>query len=862
MPSFSEFGKILGETGKQVGEALFKPAVPELAERAPKLMEKLRTAEPPMSRRPNQPQVTSQPAVEQHLEMTYDPHNSLVDGIQSLKTFLGGAIKRDPNLPKDLQARFLRSRQAEESAGHMADFELSKIVEPMQIDSPKQTTIWAKHLLASDELAQAKRDGRPDIMGEPIEKWERVVSELQAQVDADPQIAEAHKRYRAKMDALFGDAQSRGWLTPERYLEDYTPIRKLHAVADATTQAAGEDFRLNLLSMLKHRGEDQTERESNLVNMLRETMAQYHRHVAEHELWLDLKSDKSINLTDQVPAHMDPPKGFSRFLPGPGDIGYEPKTPEEQFILGAQKALPPANQGHIFPTPIVEALKSYKRSMHTAREQQLYKAGNMIARQFTIYNPGNTNVNRGSDLMVAMTRGPELGVSPLGILKWYGTANKVAFRGVFGKGSTIVEINGQPVDVWEMAVEQGLPASTIMHDVGGSSIPQHLLKNLPEAQKNYDNWWQTMQVKFAAPFQVLAAERQAVELAPRIAAGMEAFAQSNNPAEFGRVGREITFHYGAGAPKWATFPAMRLIAPFIQFQGLATEWALNTMNLAQNAPGKVKALTAMVAVPTATMLWNTQNPEYQQVEDALHERERGQIHIIVPDPMDPAHVRRDINGAPVVLRFRWWVPEQVAQVAGLGNTPSRLQRVISGKDTPVQFAQDAGAQAAENFTGMLLTPEVVKELMSGKTDTGREMSLKERLGRISPLARIGIEGAQTAADYGPAEGAKVAAERWLGLSFAPTARRGTQLQNATLVEAKAKLAQAKTQWKTAIRNGTPTQVSDAWRKLKEAQEEIKRAAPIAKAAREEAPPRPEGSEKRKQSILEKLEAARAEREQQ
>lgn len=837
MPSFAEFGKMLGE-------AVLKPAIPELAERgtaeAPALLGKLAEAKPPVMQRPLQPQVTSMPSLEAKLETTYDPSQSLSEGIQSFKTLLGGAIKRDPNLPKDLQARFLTARQAEESSQHLADFELGKMLEPMKTAPAEQATIFSKYLLASDELAQAMRDGRPDIMGEPVDSWKRVVSELQAKVDADPEITEAASRYRQKMDALFGDAQSRGWLTPDRYLEDYTPIRKLHSVAKASSNASGEDFNLRLLSMLQSREGSPAARESNLIKLMRETMAQYHRHVAEHELWMDLINDKTLNLTDHVPEGMEPPKGFARFHPGPGDIGYEPQSPQEQFMAGAQAALPRANKGgYVFPQPLVEALRTYRTPRHSRMEQAFYKMGNAIARQFTVYNPANTNVNRGSDLLVALTRAEELGATPAGILKWYGTANKVAFRGSYGKGSTIVNINGQPVDVWEMAVRQGLPANTIIHDVGGIGIPQHLLQYLPEAQRNYDTWWAGMLDKFKQGVRALPTERQAVELAPRIAAGLDALERTGNPEEFGRIGREITFHYGAGAPRMATFPALRLIAPFIQFNGLASEWILNTLNITHNTGAKAKALAAMVAVPTATMLWNTQNPDYEQVEQGLHETERNQMHIIVPDPLDPAKVRRDINGAPVVLRFRWWVPEQVAQLAGLGNTPSRLARVATGRDTPIQFAKEAAEQATKSFTGMLLTPEVAKEMLTGQTDTGRTLNMKERLMRLSPLARIGIEGVQAGRDYGPAEGAKVAAERWLGVSFAPTSRRGTRVRPADFMDAKQAFTEKRAMYQYALRNGSPTQQDEAFKEMMDAHDELERLAPMARADRESAPPAPE-----------------------
>lgn len=853
MASFADFGKMLGEAG----EAIMKPAVPELAERgtpeAPALLSKLQQAQPEIAQRPNQPQVTSQPNVERHLEMTYDPHETLADGIQSLKTFLGGAIKRDPNLPKDIQQRFLQARQAEQSARHIADYQVSKMLEPMQNDPATQTTIWAKHLLASDELAQAMRDGRPDIMGQPIEDWKKVVSELQSKVDADPQIAESHKRYRDSMDAVFGDAQSRGWFTPDRYLDDYTPIRKLHAVADATNTAAGGDLRLNLLNMLQSRTGAEGERESNLIKVLRETLAQYHRHVAQHELWMDLTSDPTLDMTDHVPPGTDPPKGFSRYNPGPGAIGYEPKSPEQQMLDGVTSTLPDLKQGHVFPTPIVDALNQYKRTMQTDPASRLYKGGNSLARQYTVYNPGLVTLHRASDLLLSLIRAPEFGGSPLGVLKWYGTANKTAFKGTFGKGGNIITVNGQPIDAWELAINQGLAGGTMADDVGGSSVPVNMLQNLPEAQRNHDNWLQGIQTKLK---QMMSSTLRATELTPRIAAGLEAFERTGDPNEFGRVGREITFPYGAGAPRWATFPALRLIAPFIQFHGLAADWILNTLNITKDTPAKVKMLAGMAAVPTALMLWNGQNQNYQQVEDSLHERERNMPHIIVPDPMDPANVRRDINGNPVVFRFRYWVPEEVAKVVGLANLPSRIKRVVQGKDTPIEFAQQTAEQAGTNLSGLLMTPEIVQELMTGKTAQGQQMNWGQRIGGLSPLARIAMATTQATQDYGVKEGAYQGAEKWLGFSFAPTARKGTELLDAQFRDARTALMQAKSQLKTAVRNGTPTQVQQALDAVKQAQDEIKRLAPAVQKARENEPPAPEPRAERTSAIMQKLEAAR------
>ena len=321
-------------------------------------------------------------------------------------------------------------------------------------------------------------------------------------------------------------------------------------------------------------------------------------------------------------------------------------------------------------------------------------------------------------------------------------------------------------------------------------------------EANHANWLETTK-------RTLQADRLATEVAPRIAAGLEAVERTGDWSQFGRVGRDITFRYGAGAPRAANFPIVKMFDPFIQYMGLATQRFLTMANAKSMGP-KARILLGLTAVPFAMWRWNTQNDEYKQVEDSLARDERNLPHIILASWEDPGKPQRDVDGTPVVLRFKYSVPEQVAQMVGLAQVPGRISRVIEGRDTPVQFAKDTGAQSAKSIGDMLVLPSMLKEVASGKSElTGKPFTPIDALNRVMPITRIATKSAERARDYGLAEGAKTAFMETTGASFAKGQHKGAQLLDTDVKDAERALSDSKRGLRWAMRNGTPQQVRDA-----------------------------------------------------
>src|SRR5574339_283609 len=134
-----------------------------------------------------------------------------------------------------------------------------------------------------------------------------------------------------------------------------------------------------------------------------------------------------------------------------------------------------------------------------------------------------------------------------------------------------------------------------------------------------------------------------------MATRLQALQRTGSTAEFGRAARIGTLPYGAGAPANVRNATARFLAPFMQFMGLATN---RVVEMVGTNGSRTRILAGLTAVPTATMMWNMQNEEFQRVEDSMPEYERDQMHVIIPDPTDPTKPALDRNGKPIVMRLR------------------------------------------------------------------------------------------------------------------------------------------------------------------------------------------------------------------
>jgi hypothetical protein len=357
-----------------------------------------------------------------------------------------------------------------------------------------------------------------------------------------------------------------------------------------------------------------------------------------------------------------------------------------------------------------------------------------------VYNPSNTFVNLLSDFFVAALGMPGEKARPLGFLRWYGEghAAATAFR---ENKSHFVMINGQKIDISDLLLKEGVGESTLVNDLSGRKINPYLKQFLPEEEVKDKGL-------LSRTGDALTQYRQHVELAPRIAAGLEALERTGSVEEFGRIARNITLNFGPGAPKMTKVPILRFMAPFITFQSLATK---RILELATTPGSRARTAVALAAVPTAIWMWNTQNKEYEAVNNSLSLKDKSSLRVIIPSWSNPAEPMRDVSGNPVVIRVKYFVPEVVAQFVGLGNLPQRISRVVEGRDTLQDFAGDVVKGPTEQAWGKTLTtvPSIWNELITGRNSlNGKDMTLRERAEKLMPILKIPFSIASAAKNQG------------------------------------------------------------------------------------------------------------------
>jgi len=757
--------------------------------------------------------------------------------IMGIRKLMESFVRPDPGVSKPVEETMFKGRWRSRAAQDVADLDLSDWYSPLQKDPINQNTLISDYMTAADEIAQAERYGKDRIRDIHIDLWKNTLNKLQEQVDADPEVQQAITKIRSGLDEQFEDMAARGWIAQDRYLNDYTPIRRLNATVQALAGYIGEDpdaMKSRILAQQMKRQGGSAPRETDLPALLRGVRQEYLSKVAEHEAFLDLLSNPEVNLTEKfimqdgrISEHL--PTNLRVVRPGPGMFGATLRTPEGSFLDASLKALDPSGRvnvgGYVFPEAVADAVANFHPRQPKGLEKSVYGHAMSLMKNLTVYNPRNTNVNRVGDLLTSMFFPGEGKAQPVGILRWMGKANEAGYKGAFNKGRVIVELHGKKVDLFDQAVRDGLTSGTLAEHLAGTdmALPPELARLYPHVDANRANWLDSAK-------RTLQADRLATEVAPRIAAGLEAVERTGDWAQFGKVGRDITFRYGAGAPRAANFPIVKMMDPFIQYMGLATQRFLEMSN-AKAAGPKARVLLGLSAVPFAMWKWNTQNDSYKQVEDSLARAERNLPHIILGSFDDPGVPQRDVDGNPVVLRFKYLIPEQVAAMAGLAQAPGRAARVLQGRDTPMQFVKDTGEQAKKSVGDMLVLPTMLKEAISGKSDlTGKEMSPTDWVNRVLPISRIGTKAVERGQTYGPAEGAKTLVTETTGASFIKGRHKGAALLDADVKDAERVLNDAKASLRWSMKNGTPKQVREAREKVTKAQAERAR---LMKAVREE-----------------------------
>lgn len=843
MPNISDIIRTASEamrafkepTGLPPIEARGTPKLPVLLERA------RAKGVPVTSRAPGVP-FHGAPETEQAVRTTAKPR--LENPVATLKLLAKSFVDRDPELTtsvlrdNDLSTKMYEGAWRAEAAPHIADRDIAALLSPMKNDPVNQFQLLNDYFITMDELSQATKRKSDKIYDVGIDIWQKSADMLQKKVEADPQVAEAVRNVRDHVDSQWQELVDLGWIDPKRRLENYTPLRRINAMFEGMAQFTGEDpqaLKMRVLSQQKRRTVSFGPRETDLISLLRQHRTEFLAKRAKHEAFLDFVTDPTLNFTEQM-IGKELPEDLAVYRPGAGAFGSTAKTADGKFLNAYLKAVDPEGKyavgGYVFPKKLVSALNEFDARNLVGTEATVARAQGALGKWLTVYNPVNTNVNRGGDLFVAMFY-PETGkAQPLGILKWYGKATKIAYDTAFGKQRHIVELHGKKVDIGDLAVREGLTTGTIQHQVGGELMPTDFLQYTPEARDLHQKWFQNILGFFEA-------DRLATELSPRIAAGLEAVERTGDWSQFGKVGREITFRYGAGGPRLTKLPLVKAMAPFLMYQGLATQRFLHTLG-AKGLEPKARLAIGLIAIPWAINKWNNQNDNYRQAELSLPDYERNQMHIWMPDFIDPSKPKLAVDGSPVCLRFRLNMPDQVAAFIGLGNLAPRAERVFTGRDTPMQFAKESIKMAGESISGTLVYPQIVQQLMGANSITGKPIEgVSGRVERVAPLARLGATTYRTYKNYGLSEATLKFISEITGMRAANTMHRGTGLYDAQFMEARRAHEDAKARLER-YKKTDPDKAEQALRDVYTTADELNRLAAVIQKEREQGytPPNP------------------------
>lgn len=827
-PILEGLAKSLEAGAPEALRALTTPAIPEMTERlaTPEAMLlKAKHLPSRLGERSVGVPFEGEPELQAATRATEMRVNTIEDMTRNVKRGFLSIIQSDPDLPRDLQRKFIDTRHAENMADELAAKTLRDVHGPI-LGDPQRIGRVFDYAVTADEVAQAVGDKRDTIHGLPIEQWINQLDMLKKSVDSDPVSTQVIKNRQAMWDAVHEDMVKQGAIIPERYADSYTPMRHISSVVRGLANVTGDDNLVGVLSQAQRRVGGGGPRETNLALVEYQVLSRYLRWKALKQTFTEIMADPALNRTGQYTIGDVLPHGWSVWSPGPGMPGYEPKEPDAEILSGIVKSLyekrkttglTPAEMtqytkarrtqarlvsgGYVVPTPLAEAFDNFSKTIPSQASNGAYRAGAGVARWLTVYNPRNTFLNLMSDLPTAMLGLPGEKAQPLGVLRFYLTGLNAGMRAAYGGKTKVITVNGQRIDVGALIAQEAVGGTTHMAQIMGGQGIHPSLGGLTPDELASRNPLQLLG-DFAKNF------RQGVELAPRIAAGLDALKATGSTSEFGRVARASSLEYGAGAPLLAKQPAVRFISPFLQFAGLAMN---RVIELIGTKGSRARGLTAVVGLPLVIAMWNRRNAAFRKVDDAIPAYERlGNPYIIIPDLTDPNQPLTDIEGKPVAWRFRLSVPEQAMQMVGLGNLAPRIGRVVTGQDKPMTFLKETGQEAGESIASQMTIPGLIGDVARGQDRTGNQLDTGQKLMRVAPVAKIFAEGTSAWKDYGPAMGVKRAAEELVGFSATNVARHGKALSDATLVAKVQAIKDATSRLRTAIMNKSPSE-QQKWR---------------------------------------------------
>jgi len=371
VPGFGPFLEQIGKALPEIGEALFKPSIPELAERTPStLVEAGKKLPPAVGQRSVGVPFHGDPTLQAATRTTNVEPNTVADWVQNKKNALMGFVQSDPGMPRDIADKLVSHRQNVEESNYLASKTLQPVYGGLTKNPVEQAAAMWDYAVAADDLAQAKRENYSSILkvgddgkvlNVPIDKWEAHTQKLHDYVSQDPEIADALAKRTAMWKTIFQSMVDEGAIVPERELQDYTPMRHLTGIARGLATATGDETLVRRLSAVGRRGVAGGARETNLAVLEHDVIRRFLKWKADRQLFTDLMADKTINLTDQFKYGQQLPSNLTRFDPGPGQIGYMKRPAEMDFLSGAADALHKdkyASGGFVIPKALKSALEN------------------------------------------------------------------------------------------------------------------------------------------------------------------------------------------------------------------------------------------------------------------------------------------------------------------------------------------------------------------------------------------------------------------------------------------------------------------------------------------------------------------------
>jgi hypothetical protein len=811
MPNISEILAAAAEKVKALPEmagevaAGMKPAIPGALERAAApnaMIEKAVAAGSEVGQRSPTVPFIGQPGLQSATRATFHPYKTLEDQVRTWSEGAKGFFRSDPGLPADLQRSMIDMRHGEGHASYLAAAALRDAHAPVMGDLPK-VTATQDYRITADNVAQALRDKRSSIrvlddrgklIDTPVDKWIAQKQQMEASpMLKDPAVAQTIQNMAGLWKDVHADMVNEGAIIPERYLSEYTPMREMHSVASGLARVIGDDHLVDKLTQTQRRAGGGGARETNLADVEHRVLTKYFEWKALKKTFNSIMSDPSLDRSAQFDPADVPPHGWEWYSPGPGMPGYVPKAPEQEMLDAGMRSLyekvtsgtanafdrlqltnlRTANtnffqNGRLIPAPLAKAFRQMRISGVSDESSVWTKVGRSVMRFIIPYNPKSRIANVIGDIPVAMMGLPGEAAHPLGIMKWYPTGFVAGMRDAFNGGSTHVNIGGHVVDVSDLIHEHNIAGNTMMSQMASGTKIHPELTGLVDPS----------QLPQMGPGRFLQSFAQGLELGPRIAAGLDALQRTGNPQEFGRVAQRSTLEYGAGAPAWARDPHLRVMSPVLQFAGLLMG---RMVDLLQAKGSRARTIAALIGIPAGIAAWNFHDDDYKKIANSIPEFARDQSLFIVPNPMT-GKPWIDVTGKPVISRLQWNVPDQMLSLVGLGNLTTRVGRVASGRDTPLQFAQESGGSVAKNFADYLTVPGLLRDVLSENDRYGRPQDMGDRIMKVAPILRAPAEAIKAGKDYGLGVAAARFAEEGTGQSFVKPTMHGQAVLDAGMME--------------------------------------------------------------------------------